>query len=123
MAASTIYHSAHASPPLPRQSIFSFLFPEAPVKASQSSTAARQRIPADRPTQVDPLTSPPRILTRGQVLSNALRLADGLRDAANGVGLSRGDVVGIVGLNSLEWLNAMYGSWAAGLKVSPVNWA
>lgn len=133
MALQTVYRSAHPAPPLHRQSIFSFLFPEAPIVQAQVQTAGgtgtcprtppRPLIPAERPTQVDPLTCPPRILTRGQVLSNALRLASGLRDARTGVGLNKGDVVGLVGLNSLEWLNAMYGSWAAGLRVSPVNWA
>ena len=131
----TVYTAAHPAPALPRQSIFTYLFPEAPVRSSSfQQLVARDRIPADRPAQVDPLTSPPRVWTRGQVLSNALRLAAGLRaprtrgaakgsGSTPGLGLEKGDVVGLVGLNSLEWLNAMYGSWAAGLRVSPVNYA
>lgn len=155
-----IYHPTLPSPKLVRSTIFPFLFPEC-----LSSTTTDTKIGTDaggytgtdtaqsilslppvspnQIVQIDALTN--RQLTRSQVLSNALRLASGLRSGPGsggseltqgkgkgqglalglglGLGLKKGDVVGIVGYNSLEWMNAIYGSWAAGLRVSPVNYA
>jgi hypothetical protein len=107
--AMSIYTSHHPAPPLPRQSIFEYLFPSTPT-----SSYARQDKQAV--SYIDAATG--RSVTRGDLEVQAKRLATGLR----GVGMKRGDVACIFGLNSLEWINAMFGSQAAGLRVSPANY-
>jgi acyl-CoA synthetase (AMP-forming)/AMP-acid ligase II len=103
-----IYTSSLPSPPLPRQSIFHHLFPELDGACD---------IPPSTPTLIDGLTG--KTLSREDVRIQAQRLAGGLHK----LGLKRGDVVGVVGTNSLEWCNAVYGSLAGGLRVSPMNYA
>jgi acyl-CoA synthetase (AMP-forming)/AMP-acid ligase II len=103
-----IYTSDLPSPPLPRQSIFHHLFPELDGPCA---------IPASAPQLIDALSG--RVVTREQVRLDAQRLAGGLRK----LGLKRGDVVGVVGVNSVEWCNAVFGSLAGGYRVSPMNYA
>jgi acyl-CoA synthetase (AMP-forming)/AMP-acid ligase II len=69
----------------------------------------------DLPAFVDGLSD--KVLTRGQLRENALRVADGLRK----LGLKPGDAATIWGANSLEWVQAAYGCVAAGVIVSPAN--
>ena len=105
-----IYTSDVPSPPLPRQSIIHHLFPELDNPSSPP-------FPPSTPTLIDAASG--KTLTRAEVLLQTQRLAGGLRK----LGLKRGDVVGVIGVNSLEWCNAVYGSLAAGLRVSPMNYA
>lgn len=100
------YSSSISSPYLPAQSLCHYLFPE---------LNGHPKFPPGTPTFIDPINN--RSLTRQDVLDQARRLAGGLRS----IGMKRGDTVAVIGLNSLEWLNAVYGSMCAGLKVSPVN--
>jgi hypothetical protein len=107
----TIYDSHHQPPTLPRQSIFHYLFPSDP------STSAYPVPPNNIPAFIDGLTG--ESLTRQDVQDQAELLHGGLY----ALGLKRGDVVALFGTNCLEWLNAIFGSQCAGLRVSPVNYA
>ena len=93
------------SPELPRQSIFSYLFPRDDTN-----------LDSDSPQFIDGLTD--RRVSRRQLETQAKRLAAGLRRLR----LKRDDVICVFGQNSLEWLNAVYGSLAAGLVISPINY-
>ncbi len=108
---SRIYSSPiTTSPPLPRQSIFTYLFP------SPSGPSSYPTRDPDAPLFIDGLTD--RTLSNRDVESGARRLATGLRR----LGMKRGDVACVFGYNSLEWLNAVYGCLAAGVVVSTVNY-
>lgn len=112
----TIYQSAVQAPPLPRQSLFHYLFPETdPNPKSQNSSG--RKIPGDSIALIDAATDTK--ITRREFIHRCLTLAGGLRAR----GLKKGDVVGLMGLNSVEWLVAFHGAHCAGLKVSPINWA
>ena len=112
----TIYQSAVQAPPLPRQSLFHYLFPETD-SGSKSQKNADRKIPKDSIALIDALTDTK--VTRKEFVSRCQTLAGGLRAR----GLKKGDVVGLMGLNSVEWLVAFHGSHCAGLRVSPINWA
>lgn len=108
----TIHRSTIAEPPLPKQSLFHYLFPETdPARRSPVD------IPPDSVALIDALTD--RRVTRGEFIKRCRSVAAGLRQK----GLNRGDVVGLMGLNSIEWMVAFHASHCAGLRVSPVNWA
>lgn len=107
MSSSIIFESDYPAPYLPQCSVFNYLFPEqgGPLPTFDSTL----------PAYIDGLDG--RVLTRGDVEDRALRLASGLRN----LGLRRGDVAALWGVNSLEWATAVFGSLAAGLAISPAN--
>ena len=98
-------------PPLPRQSLFTYLFPQPSTPAFQPPRDL------DAPAFIDGLND--RILSYRVLESQAKRLASGIRGR---LGLRKGDVACVFGLNSLEWLNAVYGCLAANVVVSTVNY-
>ena len=110
---SEIIKPRSAAPPLPRCSLFEYLFPTSGSK--EVSPAAK--LDDSAVAFIDGLTD--RKLTRAQVKDGALRLAGGLKK----LGLNHGDVACIHGLNSLEWVNAIMGCQAARVIVSPANFA
>ncbi|KAG8720269.1 hypothetical protein FRC08_000705 [Ceratobasidium sp. 394] len=99
-----IYKSSYPDYVIPRQSVFSKLFPKEPWYD--------ESLPAfiDAPSG--------RTFSLGDVRDLSLRLAHGLR---NVLGTKRGDTVMIFSPNSLIWPIAMLGCVAAGLKCSPAN--
>lgn len=107
----TIYDSDYPVPTLPEVGLFTYLFPD---KASDSPL---QQFDPSIPAFIDGFDG--RTLTRGQLKTNALRLASGLRS----LGLKRGDVACLWGQNSLEWAQAAFGLMAAGITISPANYA
>lgn len=107
----TIYESDSPAPYLPQISIFDYLLP------GQQGVSPLQDFDPSLPAFIDGRDN--RTFTRGQLREVALRLAGGLR----GLGLKRGDTAGVWGYNSLEWVNAAYGCLAAGIVVSPANYA
>ncbi|CAK9783862.1 putative AMP binding protein [Cutaneotrichosporon oleaginosum] len=90
---------------LPEVGIFEYHFP------------ANPQFDPDLPAFIDGIDG--RTITRRELEDGALRLATGLRS----LGLKRHDVACMFGLNSLEWVRAAYGCMAAGMTVSPANWA
>jgi acyl-CoA synthetase (AMP-forming)/AMP-acid ligase II len=104
-----IISSPHTPPPLPRSSVFDYLFPPA---------NAKEYYPKPDPAStafIDGLTGEE--VTRGQVEEQAIKLASGLK----GLGIKRGDVGMTFGFNSLQYINAIMGIQAAGAIVSPAN--
>ena len=105
-----IISSPHTPPPLPRSSVFDYLFPP--------PGSTKEYYPKPDPDSVafiDGLTGEE--VTRGQVEEQAIKLASGLR----GLGIKRGDVGMTFGFNSLQYINAIMGIQAAGAVVSPAN--
>ncbi|GMK54038.1 hypothetical protein CspeluHIS016_0106240 [Cutaneotrichosporon spelunceum] len=100
-----IYTSDYPDVTLPEVGIFEYHFPAQP-QFDPAGTAF-----------IDGLDG--RRITRGEVEHEALCLATGLRKR----GMRRHDVACMFGLNSLEWVRAAYGCMAAGITVSPANWA
>lgn len=107
----TIYTSDHPVPPLPEVGLFNYLFPEKP------GDSPLQQFDPSIPAFIDGATD--RTVTRGELKETSLRLATGI----GALGLKRGDVACLWGLNSIEWALAAYGCMAAGLTVSPANYA
>ncbi|KAL1413142.1 hypothetical protein Q8F55_000891 [Vanrija albida] len=107
----TIYQSNYPVPPLPQSSMFHYLFPQ---EAGDSPLPFH---PPGLPAFIDGISG--RELSRAEIEDSALRLITGLRD----LGLQRDDVACIWSLNSLEWIQALFGCMAAGLTVSPANQA
>lgn len=102
-----------AAPTLPRQSLFHYLFPESRV----TSNRAKSAIPPNSIALIDGISG-------RRVSREAFRLrCQAVAGALRARGLKRGDVVGVMGLNSIEWLVAFHASHCAGLRVSPINWA
>jgi acyl-CoA synthetase (AMP-forming)/AMP-acid ligase II len=101
------------APDLPGVSLFHYLFPES-RKNGQSTGST---IPPNSIALVDGLGG--RTITREAFRLRCQSVAGALRAR----GLKRGDVVGVMGLNSIEWLVAFHASHCAGLRVSPINWA
>jgi acyl-CoA synthetase (AMP-forming)/AMP-acid ligase II len=97
-------------PTLPRSSVFEYLFPNPTSRPSYPCPDVSDV------AYIDGLTG--REITRGEVADQAKRLAAGLRS----LGLKRGDVGCVYGMNSLEWVNAAMGCQAAGIVVSPANY-
>ena len=107
-------HTADVGDPeLPRQSLFHYLFPESDAKRVSSVKAPAP----DSTALVDGITGT--TLSREQLRLRCQSVAGDLRRR----GLKRGDVVGLMGLNSIEWMVAFHASHCAGLRVSPINWA
>lgn len=106
-----IYESDFPAPFLPQTSIFDYLFPDRP-----GVSPLPQFDPA-LPAFIDGRDG--RTLSRGQLKDNALRLAAGLHL----LGVNRGSTACLWGYNSLEWIQAAYGGLAAGVTVSPCNYA
>jgi acyl-CoA synthetase (AMP-forming)/AMP-acid ligase II len=107
-------HSAHvADPHLPRQALFHYLFAESDTKQRSPTNVPRP----DSIALVDGITGFK--LSRQQFRLRCQSVAADLRRR----GLKRGDVVGVMGLNSIDWLVAFHASHCAGLRVSPINWA
>ncbi|BEJ11435.1 hypothetical protein CspHIS471_0108570 [Cutaneotrichosporon sp. HIS471] len=104
-----IFESPYPQPFLPNTSVFHYLFPD--VVGGSPLAPLDPSLPA----YIDGLDG--RVLTRADVVDGALRFATGVRS----LGVGRGDVALLWGLNSLEWARAIYGSFAAGLTVSPAN--
>jgi long-subunit acyl-CoA synthetase (AMP-forming) len=100
-----MYTSDYPQVSLPKSSVWHYQFP------SDS--------PFDRalPAYIDGITG--RTLSRGDVHDDGLRLLSGLR----ALGVKRGDTACLWGLNSLPWIQAAYGCMAAGVTVSPANYA
>jgi hypothetical protein len=106
-----IYKPARAASALPQCSLFQYHFP---------STPAESPVPMwdpSLPAYIDGYTGA--TLTRGQFKDTALRLLTGLRS----LGLGRGDVGCIWGLNGFGWLTSWFGMMAAGMVTTPANWA
>ena len=104
-----IYTSPTPDPPLPRSSVYNYLFPPDPKKAAYPVP------PPDTPAFIDGHTG--RTVTRGDLDVQARRLAGGLKQ----LGVKQGDRAAIFGMNSLEYVNALLGCQAALLVVSPCN--
>ncbi|KAJ1303693.1 hypothetical protein OPQ81_008118 [Rhizoctonia solani] len=104
MATIRIYKSAYPDRVIPRESIFSNLFPKKPEFAESL------------PAFIDAVNG--RTLSRGDVKDLSLRLAYGLQRT---LGINRGDTVMIFSPNSLIWPVVMLGCIAAGVKCSPAN--
>ncbi len=104
-----IYDSDHPKPDaLPECSLWDYLFGgESPL----------QKFDAALPAYIDGLDG--RVLTRGALEDSSLRLVSGLR----ALGVQRNNVACLWGLNSLEWVRTAYGCMAAGVTVSPANYA
>lgn len=107
----TIYVSDHAEqPPLPEVSLFTYL-------TGVGGPSPLPKFSPSLPAFIDGVTD--RILTRGELINNALKLAGSL----NALGLGKGSVACIWGFNSLPWAQAVYGCLAAGVTISPANYA
>ncbi|BEJ12258.1 hypothetical protein CspHIS471_0207180 [Cutaneotrichosporon sp. HIS471] len=100
-----IYTSDYPDVYLPEVGIFEYHFPQNP------------QFNPDAVAFIDGIDR--RSITRREVEHEALCMATGLRT----LGLKRRDVACMYGLNSLEWVRAAYGCMAAGLTVSPANYA
>jgi len=98
----TIYTSPVPPEPVPKQSIWSFLFSQV---LSPSLTAF-----IDAPTG--------RTLSRGDFRALTLQFAHGLRSQH---GVRRGDTVLILSPNSFAWPVMLLGLVAGGIRVSPAN--
>ncbi|OCF37159.1 AMP-binding protein [Kwoniella heveanensis CBS 569] len=113
-----IYVSSTPAPHLPRMSVYHYLFPFKRYKSKHRTRFLYYPDPnLDKPSFIDGLTG--RFVTRGQVEEQAKKLATGLKRK----GIQRGEVGCIFGMNSLEWVNACFGSQALGAIVSPANYA
>lgn len=110
-----IISSPHTPPPLPRSSVFDYLFPPPTSKGDGDQKEYYPKPDPDSVAFIDGLTGEE--ITRGQVEEQAIRLASGLR----GLGVKRGDVGMTFGFNSLQYINAIMGIQAAGAVVSPAN--
>ncbi|GMK59179.1 hypothetical protein CspeluHIS016_0701940 [Cutaneotrichosporon spelunceum] len=111
----TIYESDLPAPFLPQISIFDYILP------GQPGVSPLPAFDPELPAFIDGRGGDEggRVLTRAGLRDAALRLAGGLRT----LGVRRGDVAGLWGFNSLEWVTAAYGCLAAGVVVSPANYA
>ena len=110
---SKMYVSDIPPPKLPRTSVFHYIFPP-----KRKGTHYRY-YPATDPrciAYVDALTGAE--LYRDEIPVRAMWLHSGLKR----LGLRKGQVVCIFGMNSLHWIEANYGAQAAELIVSPANY-
>lgn len=107
-----IYESDHPSPDvLPECSLFDYLF------HGEANVSPLKKYDPRLPAYIDGLDG--RVITRGGLEFSSLRLVTGLRN----LGIGRNDVACVWGLNSLEWVRTTYGCMAAGVTVSPANYA
>ncbi|KAF9646482.1 acetyl-CoA synthetase-like protein [Thelephora ganbajun] len=108
----TIYHSPIPDLAIPDESLFTFLF-EGKVD---------REIPGTTPAFIDAPTG--RSVTRSELKTACLSLGWGLRNIFAGLGgmeITRGDTVMIFSPNSFAWPFALFGSIAAGFKVTLAN--
>ncbi|KAL1406689.1 hypothetical protein Q8F55_008395 [Vanrija albida] len=105
------YYSHYRTLPAPEVSIFQFLLPDSP------SDSPVKTFDPELPAYIDGFTG--YTLSRRQLKENALRLATGLRT----LGFGRGDVACLWGMNSIPWVEAAYGLLAAGIRITPANYA
>ena len=109
----TIYRSHIPDLTIPDESLFTFLFEGKADREVPGTTTAFTDAPTGRST------------TRSELKAAFLSLGWGLRNVlANrlgGIELTRGDTVMIFSPNSLAWPLALFGSIAAGLKVTLAN--
>ncbi|KAI0783026.1 AMP binding protein [Abortiporus biennis] len=108
---STIYTSHIPSVPLPQESVFTYFF-----------STIQSRYPESHPAYIDAETG--LTITRGQARDLALQLGYGIREVfpkRGGERLKRGDTVMIYSPNSITWPVILFGSVAAGLKVTLAN--
>lgn len=104
-----VIDSTYKPPRLPRSSIFDYLF-----------DGKGENYPTPNPNNtafIDGFTG--QRYTRGDAGLQARQLAGGLLS----LGVKRGDVMCVFGMNSYEWVNALLGGQAAGLVVSPASYA
>ena len=111
--AMTIYRSPIPDVTIPNESLFTFLF-EGKVD---------REIPGTTPAFIDAPTG--RSITRSEFKATCLSLGWGLRNIfakkLGGVEVTRGDTVMIFSPNSFAWPFALFGSIAAGFKVTLAN--
>src|SRR5882762_10058212 len=109
----TIYRSPIPDIAAPEESLFTFLF----------EGNADREIPGTIPAFIDAPTG--RIVTRSGLRTACLSLGWGLRNIfasrLGGVEITRGDAVMIFSSNSFAWPFALFGSIAAGLKMTLAN--
>lgn len=98
-----VIQSTYPLPRLPKSSFFEYIFPASAGTAPYPVPASTTRAFIDAATG--------RTLTRGELHDDALRLGTGLKAA----GFRRGDIACIFGLNSLEWVVALFGCQSAGI--------
>ncbi|WVO18078.1 hypothetical protein L204_105778 [Cryptococcus depauperatus] len=110
-----VYTSSLPVPELPKTLIFDYLFPR--TKRYNYYPAPVANPDGTKKAFIDGLSG--RAVTRDEVEEQALALADGLKK----IGIMAGDVVCILGMNSLEWVNALLGCQALGAIASPANYA
>ncbi|OXG43526.1 AMP-binding protein [Cryptococcus neoformans] len=110
-----IYVSHIPTPQLPRTSVFEFLFPKS--KQYNYFPAPAPNPSGVKKAFIDGLTG--NAVTREQVEEQALALAGGLKK----LGVKTGEVACLFGMNSLEWINALFGCQALGVVTSPANYA
>lgn len=109
-----MYENPSPPPMIPRCSVFHYLFPpKRKGKHYRYYPEPDPRVIA----YIDGITG--RELYRQEIPVQSMWLASGL----GLLGLKKGDVVGIFGMNSLDWIEALYGSQALNLIVSPINYA
>ena len=105
-----LLNSPTPPPPLPRCSVFDYLFP-----AAEDAGKWYSEPPADGVALIDGLDGT--MLTRSQLRDQALSVGAFIL----GKGLKSGDVALVFGTNSLHWVAAALGCQAAGVVVSPAN--
>ncbi|KAK1925864.1 AMP binding protein [Papiliotrema laurentii] len=111
---SKMYQDPRTPPPLPRTSVFHYLFP--PKRKGEHLRYYPEPDPRVI-AYIDGLTG--RELYRHHIPVQAMWLATGLAR----LGLKRGDVMGLFGMNSLDWIEGCMGGQALNLIVSPINYA
>ncbi|KAG9127779.1 hypothetical protein FRC07_009367 [Ceratobasidium sp. 392] len=104
MSAPRIYKSAYPDYVIPRQSVFSKLFPKEPWYDESL------------PAFIDAKTG--RTLSRGDVRDLSLLLAYGMKQV---LGTKRGDTIMVFSPNSITWPIALFGCVAAGLRCTLAN--
>lgn len=107
-----VFESQHVVPPLPRQSVFHYLFP--PKKKGKTPRFYPAPVPVSL-AFIDGLTG--QRIYRSEIWQRAMWIASGLGQA----GLRREDVACIFGFNSIEWVLSCFAAQARELIVSPVN--
>jgi hypothetical protein len=107
-----IHTSSRTCPPLPRCSVFDYIFP--PVMKGKQPIY--YRTPNENGIAfIDGLTG--RSITRKELRDSAHVLSVGLR----AVGAKKGEVALLFGFNSIEYVLGIMGCQAAGIIVSPAN--
>ncbi|KAI0783030.1 AMP binding protein [Abortiporus biennis] len=106
-----IYTSHIPKQPIPEESVFTNIF-----------STRFNNFPSTKPAFIDASTG--RVLTRGELKDLSFQLGYGLRcqfPSQGGYPLQRGDTIMIFSPNSIGWPIMVFGSIAAGLKVTMAN--